>query len=80
MSIDQLKTAARYEVIGDVSKLMIPLYEQDRNFQVSILASCTCLDLDNNFTIKKAAFLYGCDYKVWLRRYGQPRNQFIGSL
>lgn len=38
MSIDQLKTAVRYEVIGDVSKLLIPLYEQDRNYQVSILA------------------------------------------
>jgi len=33
LSIDRLKTADRYEVMGDVAKLITPLYEEDRNYQ-----------------------------------------------
>ena len=34
-SADLLSQAERYEVTGEIYKLVIPVYEQDRNFNVS---------------------------------------------
>ena len=36
-SADLLAQAERYEVTGEIYKLVIPVYEQDRNFNVSQL-------------------------------------------
>ena len=39
--IERLKRAERYEVMGTVYKLAVPLYEEDRDFSVSLHNRCT---------------------------------------
>jgi len=34
VSADRIKLAERYELMGEIYKVAIPLYEMDRNFQV----------------------------------------------
>lgn len=36
MSIEHLKIAERYEIISEVYKLVIPIYEEQRNYQVTL--------------------------------------------
>ncbi|XP_047129888.1 dedicator of cytokinesis protein 9 isoform X1 [Hydra vulgaris] len=38
VSVERLKLAERYEIVGEVYKLAIPLYEEERNYQCLALA------------------------------------------
>ena len=42
--IERLKRAERYEVMGTVYKLAVPLYEEDRDFSVSLHNRCTSIN------------------------------------
>lgn len=41
--VDGLWKAERYETISEVSKLIIPIYEKRREFEVCILNSSVCV-------------------------------------
>lgn len=41
--VDGLWKAERYETISEVSKLIIPIYEKRREFEVCILNSFVCV-------------------------------------
>lgn len=61
--VDGLWKAERYEVISEISKLIIPIYEKRREFEVSnghisIITWYTCFQSWQNANIKSFLSLY----------------------
>lgn len=47
---DGLWKAERYELISDIYKLIIPIYEQRRDFEVHTHTHCLCVIVNAAFT------------------------------
>lgn len=58
---DGLWKAERYELIADIYKLIIPIYEQRRDFEVRTHTVYLCISMSQcNFNIYQNYFMYVC--------------------
>lgn len=72
---DGLWKAERYELISDIYKLIIPIYEQRRDFEVH--TNYFCIIGNSNLTFTRDV-VYECSFVLLCRNWPTCMTHYIG--